>query len=160
MATTAKNTKKPAASKAKTTTKKPVASKAKTTTKKPTASKAKTTKTPAKVTKARQVQAQSQIRKPVKEHTARKTVSSKNRVAPAVKKTTVLGVEVPTIDLRKIELPSTDEIRTEVVDRLEIAQDAVVGAPERVQELAGELHELYLDRFSDAIDKVRELVNR
>ncbi len=158
MATAAK-TKKPAASKAKTTTKKPAATKAKTTTRKPAATKAKT-KTPAKVTKARQVQAPSQVRKPVKEHTARKTVSSKNRVASAVKKSTVFGVEVPTIDLRKLDLPSTDELRTEVVERLETAQDAVVGAPERVQEFAGELHELYLDRFSDAIDKVRELVNR
>lgn len=145
--------KKPAAGKA--APKKPVARK--TAPKKPVAAKAKTTK---KVTNASAAQATTQVRKPVSEHTARKTVSSKNRVTSAVQKSTVLGVEVPTIDLRKLDLPSTDELRTEVVERLEYAQDAVVGAPERFQEFASELHELYLDRFSDAIDKVRELVNR
>lgn len=157
MATTKTNkpaARKPAATKAKTA-KKPAATKA--APKKPAATKA---KAPKKVTTASQVQAPSKVRKPVADHTAQKIVSSKNRVTTAVKKTTVLGIEVPTLDLRKLDLPSTDELRTEVAERLEHAQDAVVGAPERVQEFAGDLHELYMDRFSDAIDKVRELVNR
>lgn len=150
-------TKKPAARK--TAAKKPAARKA--APKKPVAKKNTATKTSKQVTNARTVQAaDAKTRKPVAEHTARKTVSSKNRVATAVKKTTVLGVEVPTIDLRKFDLPSTDELRTEVVERLETAQDAVVAAPARVQELAGDLHTIYLDRVSDAIDKVREITNR
>ena len=160
MATTTA-TKKPAAKKpaAAKTTKKPATSKA--APKKPTATrKPAASKSTKKVTNARTVQAPAKVRKPVAQHTARKTVSSKNRVASAVKKTTVMGVEVPTIDLRKLDLPSADELRNEVVERLEVAQDAVVGSPERFQEFAGELHDLYMDRFSDAIDKVRELVKR
>lgn len=138
--------KKSAAARKPATAKKPVAAKKATTAKKPVAAKVSTTAT--------------QTRKSVADHIARKTVSSKNRVTSAVKKTTVLGVEVPSIDLRKFDLPNTDELRAEVVEHLETAQDAVVSAPERLQDFANELHELYLDRFSDAIDKVRELVNR
>ena len=169
-----------------TTAKKTTATKpaAKTTAGKPAAKKTTTARKPAakKTTTAR---------KPA----AKKTTATK---APVAKKNVrVLNVptvelpkfealrngEMPKFDTRKVELPAAklptgDDVRAEIADLLDDAQEAVVAAPARAQEVVVDLRERYaarvdtlVDRFEvrtadlrvsieDALETVRERVGR